>query len=157
MSAIDWHLSTQVGVTVRDWTSCPSSNPSRGDTDLEQWCYDCCVQYNFVCVLSSLASLVRYNQDIVRINTLVSEEAGQTEGVHFLHHRGFWTYLDFLGSDGVHLRFNKRWSAPNGTISDCRIVRYMEAIRPVLFKYNFIIPFMHYLSNSMVPYLKLVT
>ena len=69
-----------------------------------------------------MASLVRYNQDIVRINPLVSEEARQTEGVHFLHHRGFWTDLDFLGSDGVHLRCNKRCSAPQ--LDDIRLPSY---------------------------------
>ena len=104
------------------------------------------VAYNIILFASYLRWLhqPKYNQDIVCINPLVSEEAMQTEGVHFLHHRGFWTDLDFLGSDEVHL-------------SDCRLMRRMQAIRPVLFKYYFIIPFMHYLSNWMVPYLKLVT
>ena len=73
------------------------------------------------------ASSPRYNRDIVRINQLVSEEARQTEGVHFWHHRGFWTDLDFLGSDGVHLRCTKRCSAP--------MRRYLRSIRSAILSY----------------------
>ena len=50
------------------------------------------------------ASTRNFNEEIVATNLLLKEGCAGLQGVHFWHHRGFWSDLSFLCRDGVHLR-----------------------------------------------------
>lgn len=50
------------------------------------------------------ASTRDFNRKIVVTNQLLKKKCSSQEGIYFWHHRGFWSDLEFLCRDGVHLR-----------------------------------------------------
>ena len=49
-----------------------------------------------------------FNEDIVRVNTLLKEEMDTLDGAYFWPHRGFWADLSYEGRDGVHIERDSR-------------------------------------------------
>lgn len=50
------------------------------------------------------ASSRDFNVKIVEANLLLKAQCSKHEGIYFWHHRGFWSDLNFLCHDGVHLQ-----------------------------------------------------
>lgn len=50
--------------------------------------------------------IVSYNEKVVELNNLLKNWTGENRdvNVNFHHYRGFWTSLEFLANDGVHIR-----------------------------------------------------
>ena len=49
-----------------------------------------------------------FNEDIVKINSLLKEEMDNLDCAYFWPHLGFWADLSYLGRDGVHIERDSR-------------------------------------------------
>lgn len=76
------------------------------------------------------ASSTEFNQRIVRVNNLLKEGSAALLGVHIWHHRGFWSNLDYLCNDGVHLR------CPGGVVVSSPMHKYWRSIRSALLHFS---------------------
>lgn len=70
------------------------------------------------------ASSMNYNENVYHMNNLLAERVATLPKIHFWRHRGFWSSLDFLSRDGVH-------------ITDRRYMnRYLQSIKSAVLHYS---------------------
>ncbi|XP_062572922.1 uncharacterized protein LOC134234884 [Saccostrea cucullata] len=75
------------------------------------------------------ASSSDFNAKIVAANNFLKAGCSDLEGVHFWHHRGFWSDLNFLCYDGVHLQCP---GSPVHVVSSSPMHRYWRSIRSAI-------------------------
>ena len=76
------------------------------------------------------ASSADFNNKIVRVNNLLKAASDTLPGVHFWHHRGFWSNMDFLSQDGVHLK------CPEGVVVSSPMHKFWRSIRSAVLHFS---------------------